>query len=737
MNYLKLLKNKKISPYEKISYNNTIAHIAAINNDSKVIKYLIKHYPDSLKKIDNHGNSAIHLMLMYNNISLLKISLLADDSYLNTPNFYNETILHMICQNKTGNDLLEWIFHKLKLINNNINLVSNNDQTPLTESISKCKTVNDEFYKNIVTLLHNHDNKTITLDFSVPVKMPPLICVIKNSSDSKCKYKLINMLIKSGADVNVKNNNYKTPLIYSVQNNLDDITKLLIKHKADINFHGVEGDENVLNLSILQRNNKLIDVLLKNDIKLDYYNRYLETPVHVITSLNDRERKGLSLDLIASIIYKGDLNKQNINGQTPLHFFLQNYDWRYFNKILENKSIDIFVKDYKNKTPLDYISNNDMPDFINMIANNHLKHMNLNTPECTNNITNEKCIMEIKKHMLKSKQSLYNYDSELIKKFKIINGSYTNAGRFNSDTLHNMIYTIIILDKYKNLMIPFQYPFNDKIINDKLTFMNNDIYHDRPSEKIISNIVRIYYENFYSMLPYLILWKNRNLYYINKDLGFYLKKCLLSDKIRFIFIKLTLIPSSQGTHANILIFDKETGILERFEPYGSVPYLETDILDEILQKKFTKYFKLFLSKNSKKFTYVSPRTSLGLGFQVLSSDTDILNIKLGDPHGYCLAWVFWFLEMRIQNPKISYTNMIEKATGVIIDSDINKQDKNNSFSDFIRNYANTLDSLKNEFLLNIGIRNTNIYNLMLNQEEYELVITNITNKFNNIINERV
>ena len=36
------------------------------------------------------------------------------------------------------------------------------------------------------------------------------------------------------------------------------------------------------------------------------------------------------------------------------------------------------------------------------------------------------------------------------------------------------------------------------------------------------------------------------------------------------------------------------------------------------------------------------------GFQNISNDS--LNIRLGDPGGFCLAWSLWFLELKLNNP---------------------------------------------------------------------------------------
>ena len=711
-----LIKESQLDPMAKIINNNTIAHIAAVNNNDLIIKYLVSKYPESLEKVDGNGNSAIHILANYGYTDLLKYCLKANGNYVNVNNYNNETVLFGLCKSNNVS-MLSWIIGNIKNIV--INQVSNYGETILTILINK-----DYDMKLIDSILDKNP------DLGIPKSQPPLVKAIKLGTIN-----IVNRLISNGANVNIKPSNFKTPLIVAVEYNYIDIVKALVAAKADINYTGAEGDDNIMNIALSHRNNDIISLLLESGINLEQTNRFLETPVHYVCSFNKRTRKGLSLDIVASILYYGDLNQQNIDGDTALHYLLENWNWRDFNIILKEKELNIFAKNKDGKTPLSYVSNYDLTDFIGMITNSYLKQLkanNITIPGCKSDITNSKCMINIKKNILKTQESTISLKKvkNIGSNIKLIEGAYTNNGKFNSDLLHNIVYTLIVIKKYDNLFIPYRYSFKDKMINDKMLAITNDMYYNK-SETIISDIIRIYNENFYSFLPYLILWKNRNIYYINSELEFYLQKCLLSKKVRFIYLKLTLIPSESGTHANIIIYDKKKGMLERFEPYGNVPYLDVEKLDIFLENRLGKIFK----KHTNSFSYISPKLSAKtIGYQVLSNDSDNANKKLGDPFGFCLAWTLWYLEMRLQNPDTPSDILIKQS----IDKILAKGGKsNNKINDFIRNYANDLDNEKNKFMTAAGIAKENAYDLVPEDTDLDKIIDNVSKEFGKLVIDRI
>lgn len=353
--------------------------------------------------------------------------------------------------------------------------------------------------------------------------------------------------------------------------------------------------------------------------------------------------------------------------------------------------------------------------------------------QCKNEWNKEECLSAIKKYMMDNNASYPDStaNQQLKHKFDMIKGSNAIDGRFNSDTLHNIIYTILLLSNYDNIFIPYQYFIHDKIMNDKMIAKYNNIITSY-TDIMIKELLNIYLTILYESVPQLILWKSKYRYHINKDVTFHLDKCLYNDKIRYVYMKITMIVSDSGTHANALLLDKKTGIMERFEPYGNVPYLDKDELDNTIKKTIGSHVNKYLQQNGKKLTYLAPKDYMdNISFQIISRDSDTEMKKLGDPTGYCLAWIYWYIEMRISNPDMHPKELIKHAMDNIIE---NKEGKYN-FIDFIRNYANKLDKEKNKLLVNAGVKKKYLYNLVFKNSDYEKIVTHINKLFENMINK--
>ena len=354
--------------------------------------------------------------------------------------------------------------------------------------------------------------------------------------------------------------------------------------------------------------------------------------------------------------------------------------------------------------------------------------------KCNNKNTESiQCQQLIKKYIFETNRSipqLKDYEN-IIKDINLVKNQKEKIsyGIFNADALHNMIYTLLLLQKYDNLCIPFQYYIEDKYINDKILMLVTDLYK-QPDDMIIADLVKTYSFNFYQIAPYLIVWRSPTQYYINKDLKMYITKAINSKNIRFIFLKLTLIISPNTTHAGILIFDKKQNIFERFEPYGVIPYLESDKLDAFLEKKLLKLFDFPIK-------YLSPKGLFkNVGFQSISNDNKAYVKKLGDPNGYCLGWTYWYLEIRLNNPDIHPKDLINNLIQNIVSEDKN-EDAEKLFINHIRKYASGLDKMKNKFLLDSNVDEKDIYNIVLTKKDLEKVMQSLSKVFDKMINNRI
>ena len=102
------------------------------------------------------------------------------------------------------------------------------------------------------------------------------------------------------------------------------------------------------------------------------------------------------------------------------------------------------------------------------------------------------------------------------------------------------------------------------------------------------------------------------------------------------------------SHANVILYDKKTNIAIRFEPYGPLNHYIKDSEDLDL------YILGILRQSiSDDITYKSPNDFMSNAkFQLVSGENDPENKKNGDPNGFCLSWIFWFIELKLKKSEL-------------------------------------------------------------------------------------
>jgi hypothetical protein len=277
------------------------------------------------------------------------------------------------------------------------------------------------------------------------------------------------------------------------------------------------------------------------------------------------------------------------------------------------------------------------------------------------------------------------------------------------------------LEKYPELGVPNR--IHNEFIKDTILIRNTGNLYKTPTGNTLKEVVNGYIKFSFPLSIYLIMWRNKNELYMDKNLKLHLKHLIDNPKIKFILFKLTLVPSSHGTHANIFLFDKKNETLERFDPYGAIPYLNKDDMDNFFEEKFREIFDSY-----KNFVYLRPDDFMGnISFQLLSNDGDIDVKKLGDPIGYCLAWTFWYIEMRLSN-EIAPVELVRLSVKKIKEG-IKKGSKN-PFIDFIRNYASHLNLEKDKILKSFGIKSANHYDIIQNDDIEEKINKSANDRLN-------
>jgi ankyrin repeat protein len=707
---------------------SSFIHLATMNNNNKIINYALKHNPRSLEINNDDGETSVHLMAKYGLSDMLKKVVKEQPTFANLQNKKHQTPMSYLAKYGYVDTLLQ-IIDKSKNIDS---LTINDSGNTLFDILTKrSKNKTDQYYEAAKKLL-----KTAKQDPRINGTKSPLIKAVKDG-----KFHMVDLMLKNNLNPNIHDDAFITPSQIAIFSGNNDIADILYKYGASFNNNGPEGDQDPMLLAIMNDDEELVNKLLERGYDPNQHNRYLETSTHGVLSKNN-----FKPTTIAKFLYYGDLNFQNVDGLTPLHLFLQTHDWKLYEEILKKKKLDIFAMDKDHKTPPDYLKPQQLTPFLNLVAEGYIGQiqqgnkqkrddMIANKNSCRiDELNYQRCITNIKDQMMKTKRSYPEAEDEiqLEGKFRLIEERFTQNGRFNADTIHNIIYTVEMLKRHPELGIPCQYYFPDKAMTELNKQKQLDLYRE-PSHKIISNLVRIYHDYSFELTPYLIVWAGPTAFHIHSNLDFYLLKLLINPGIKFIFMKITFIVTSHGTHAGILIIDKVNKIIDRFEPYGVVPYLENNKLDVLLKDRIVPIVKKITGDS---YEYLSPSDYMkGGAFQVISNDTDIQVRNLGDPNGYCLAWTYWYLEMRIANPEIHPKKLVKKSIKKIIESYQNISG-DMRFIYFIRNYSQRLDRMKNLFLKTVDVPEQYMYNMVLPDADQDKVVKGLAHHLEKFVISR-
>jgi hypothetical protein len=662
-----LLKNKNYFK-KPLNDNNYLIHYIVTDNDILSFRKIIKlSTKKQLLYKNKYSDTAGHIAASNGYYNLLDEIISINPNVLNLMNNTSDTIFTILVENP--NKLFEVLNNQKKNILSkkiNINLIYKNNNTLLSIITSKCKKKNDIYYK-IIDLLLN-----LNLNLFNPSYFPILnmICSINNFVILKLVFnKITNTNIKKL--INFIDYLNFTPLIHSISNNNFQITKFLLENNADYNYTSPVGNINVFFSAIRLNNDNIINELLKYNIDFSFTNNHLNTVIHYILIT-----KNIKIDIITKILRKiNNLNLQNINGNTPTHLIFKNFKWNTFIDIIkDNKNIDFFIKNKNNKIPLDYISKQNLKKFkkiVNINKNHKISHIK-------NNI-----------NIIKTKNAKINI--------------------FSADIYDIHIYIIYLLKKYKNLKIPYyKFKYNKNNLTKFLLKNNNHLINQK-----FNYIIQDYLTNFINFYHSDILWHNKNIYYIPK----FLKKAINNSNkkyVDFIFINLGLI-TENNNHANILIYDINNNSIERFDPYGNWKINDVDQLDNTLKKLFSNII-------NHKIKYIRPQDYLKVNsFQAISDEDNKFKKKFGDPDGFCLAWCYWYLELRLKNKGIDQKILVEKAI-----KKINRTE--DSFLIHIRNYANDIVKFKINELKNVGFKENNLHNQFLNDNIIKQIYDKYINK---------
>jgi hypothetical protein len=510
------------------------------------------------------------------------------------------------------------------------------------------------------------------------------------SNDDNDKYNFIKPLLNI-LNFLSKINSLSQLIVNELCNKIDNDDFLLYILK-NININNIEITQSI-------NNHLCIDIL--------FFNNFIKSFKYVVNVSSLIKFKNIDNNIIFNLV-------NSINKDIPkiIIEILNKSNLLQLRDINNNNIILLFIIKFN-------IDNELILNLLKTFGNNDIIfEKNVDNISIYDLIKNNKIFNELNINFVKKK---YNFS-----KIKKLITYDTTIGVFNSDVLHNIIYTYKIINKYKKkLNICFNKYDKTKQINElfKLEIAHND--------SNITEILKLYISNFYIFHSHIIIWKNVNTYYINDNLINYLKNnCVDNFEKRFIYIKLSIVIAEKNIrHANLIIIDNKYKLVERFEPYGDI-YNESIIgLDNLIKIKISDVINY-------KYNLIQTYP----GYQTKTVEYNNNYKSYGDPGGYCLAWCFLFLEVRLLYDKLSSKEVIDLINNYIQTNfqldfkDILNDKQLNKFMIFIRYYGYNLDQYKNKLMINFDLNLKTIYHINIKDDIYNKISYKLNKNLDKILN---
>jgi ankyrin repeat protein len=554
------------------------------------------------------------------------------------------------------------------------------------------------------------------------IKIGPhsIFTIIESDLSTSNKIKLLKLFIQKGIDLSVLNQQtYLSPLIMATFANDNKLVDFLLKNGADPNYSGPENTDNVLTIAIFYENDKIINTLLNYHIQIDIQNKYMQTPIHYMYIY----RKKIPTSTKKKLLF--DLNVPDNQMNTILSLLIQNDDWKLYVSILEQHKLDIYLANKEGKMPIDYVPELEKEDFYQLVYRSYLNQLDKDHDweDDMDNIISKFPEQKQKKYIMNKIINLktsFPHKKSNIQSIRILNPPKTNITHFSANNGNCICFLYYILKKYPDIKIPLLAP--DQITNKKLknyyAELTKNFSSDSPLDKSVRSIIKDYINHSPVLANHLIIWKNSEKYFFSPYIIQGISQTLKSySKTKLILLKLTIIENNIINHANILIVDMNRKTIEHFDPYGKVPFINSDAIDQLLRTFFKDYLPTF------KYLGIDELFN-GISFQVYSDENS--NHLENDPVGFCLAWCYWYIEMRIQNMDVDPVVLITETI-----KQLNKS--KSSFKDYIRDYSNYLDTEKNHIMELTGVPNNYWYAQEFPVALYQSYIKNIRKLFGKIL----
>ncbi|WP_353283576.1 ankyrin repeat domain-containing protein [Wolbachia endosymbiont (group A) of Pogonocherus hispidulus] len=347
LNKIEDLVSQGTSLEVKDSNGNTLLHYASQNNHLRVVKYLIKKEA-SLKAKNKDGETPLDLAVQKNYIDIIE--------------FLKKTQLDLdkeLLAVANGDDL-----NRVKaLVSQGASLEAkdNSDNTPLHNACNnghvkvveylveegaslKAKNKDGEAPLHVAV---QHDGTLEVIEFILSRDLSGINDITNNGKTPLHlairgdKPNTVELLLRKGASIAVKDKNGKTPLDLAKQEDYTNIIEMIEEVQSEL-------DEKLL-MAVKDNNLSEVGDLINRNANVNARDKYSWTPLHW-AAFKDR------LEVAEFLVKKGaDVNvaSENLYGSRPIHIAVENNNKNIIEFLL-SKGVDVNDTDKQGYTPLHY-----------------------------------------------------------------------------------------------------------------------------------------------------------------------------------------------------------------------------------------------------------------------------------------------------------------------------------------------------------------------------------------------
>ncbi len=356
----------KTNNINQANKNKDTALINACRNNNEVLALKIIEKGADVNSRNNEGLNALGCLIHQNNPDILAEKLIQKGIDINLSDEYNESLIFKTIRyyNKE-NHILDL------LLNNkvNINVVNKDGYSPLQEA---CQ--NENIPAEIITRLIV--NKNILNSTAGYEKISAAHFAVDEYDGN---INAIPVLIKAGADLNIKNLEGENVLIAACKNSkiTENLMQLIINNTTDINFQN-NSKNSALHVAVQKNDFKKTALLVKNKASVNLKNIDGSSPLHIAVEEYD------SYETINFLIKNGaDINAVNIDNQTPLILCYAENNIKGAQVLLKNGA-DFTIPDNKKNNIFHYAASGSDPQYFEIIMKKNLlinsQNIDGNTP---------------------------------------------------------------------------------------------------------------------------------------------------------------------------------------------------------------------------------------------------------------------------------------------------------------------------------------------------------------------